>query len=124
MGRMNCVSLLDTLLFIASHTATELHLRNYVKANPSKSTYGFTLNRKRPGHFHLCFLANASASIQTWVSCACFLVLLSSIELRVYSRCAWHLRPTTCLRRRPWVSQSFVMLSKFGVYFVGHLSET
>ncbi|EIN07299.1 transcription elongation factor Spt6 [Punctularia strigosozonata HHB-11173 SS5] len=46
----------------------ELHLflRNFVAANPSKSAYGFTLNRKRPGHFNLCFLANKISSVQTW----------------------------------------------------------
>ena len=30
--------------------------------------YGFTLNRKRPGHFNLCFLANKNSTVQTWVS--------------------------------------------------------
>lgn len=46
----------------------ELHLflKNFVAANPSKSAYGFTLNRRRPGHFNLCFLANKSSTIQTW----------------------------------------------------------
>ncbi|KAI9509640.1 transcription elongation factor Spt6 [Russula earlei] len=46
----------------------ELHLflKNFVAANPSKSAYGFTLNRKRPGHFNLCFLANKSSTVQTW----------------------------------------------------------
>ncbi|KAA1471105.1 transcription elongation factor Spt6 [Dentipellis sp. KUC8613] len=46
----------------------ELHLflKNFVAANPSKSAYGFTLNRKRPGHFNLCFLANKNATVQTW----------------------------------------------------------
>ncbi|KAI0256807.1 transcription elongation factor Spt6 [Lactifluus subvellereus] len=46
----------------------ELHLflKNFVAANPSKSAYGFTLNRKRPGHFNLCFLANKSSAVQTW----------------------------------------------------------
>jgi len=28
--------------------------------------YGFTLNRKRPGHFSLCFLANKNSVVQTW----------------------------------------------------------
>jgi transcription elongation factor SPT6 len=46
---------------------TDHWLRQFVKANPSKSIYGFTLNRKRPGHFNLCFLANINAAIQTWV---------------------------------------------------------
>ncbi|KAI0035919.1 transcription elongation factor SPT6 [Vararia minispora EC-137] len=46
----------------------ELHLslKNFVAANPSKSMYGFTLNRKRPGHFNLCFLANKNSTVQTW----------------------------------------------------------
>ncbi|KAH9935008.1 transcription elongation factor Spt6 [Fomitopsis serialis] len=46
----------------------DLHifLKNYVAANPAKSAYGFTLNRKRPGHFNLCFLPNKSSTVQTW----------------------------------------------------------
>ncbi|TCD64537.1 Transcription elongation factor spt6 [Steccherinum ochraceum] len=46
----------------------ELHLflKNFVAANPAKSAYGFTLNRKRPGHFNLCFLANKNSTVQTW----------------------------------------------------------
>ncbi|KAI0065393.1 transcription elongation factor Spt6 [Artomyces pyxidatus] len=46
----------------------ELHLflKNFVAANPSRSAYGFTLNRKRPGHFSLCFLANKNSTVQTW----------------------------------------------------------
>jgi transcription elongation factor SPT6 len=28
--------------------------------------YGFTLNRKRPGHFNLCFLASKNSIVQTW----------------------------------------------------------
>ncbi|KAF8892531.1 SH2 domain-containing protein [Infundibulicybe gibba] len=46
----------------------ELHLflKNFLAANPAKSMYGFTLNRKRPGHFSLCFLANKNSSVQTW----------------------------------------------------------
>ncbi|KAI0748143.1 transcription elongation factor SPT6 [Daedaleopsis nitida] len=43
-----------------------LFLRNFVAANPSKSAYGFTLNRKRPGHFNLCYLANKNSTVQTW----------------------------------------------------------
>jgi hypothetical protein len=45
----------------------DLFLKNYVTANPAKSMYGFTLNRKRPGHFNLCFLANKNSTVQTWV---------------------------------------------------------
>ncbi|KAK1236011.1 Transcription elongation factor spt6 [Marasmius sp. AFHP31] len=46
----------------------ELHLflKNQLAANPAKSMYGFALNRKRPGHFNLCFLANKQSSVQTW----------------------------------------------------------
>ncbi|TFY83720.1 hypothetical protein EWM64_g301 [Hericium alpestre] len=46
----------------------ELHLflKNFVAMNPSKSAYGFTLNRKRPGHFNLCFIANKNSTVQTW----------------------------------------------------------
>ncbi|KAI0670362.1 transcription elongation factor Spt6 [Trametes maxima] len=43
-----------------------LFLRNFVAANPAKSAYGFTLNRKRPGHFNLCYLANKNSTVQTW----------------------------------------------------------
>ncbi|KAG6917973.1 hypothetical protein DXG01_017157 [Tephrocybe rancida] len=48
----------------------ELHLflKNFLAANPAKSMYGFTLNRKRPGHFNLCFLANKNSAVQTWAS--------------------------------------------------------
>src|SRR5258708_14355733 len=49
------------------HTV-DLFLKKYVTANPAKSMYGFTLNRKRPGHFNLCFLANKNSTVQTWVS--------------------------------------------------------
>ncbi|KAF5377014.1 hypothetical protein D9757_007713 [Collybiopsis confluens] len=46
----------------------ELHifLKNQLLANPAKSMYGFALNRKRPGHFNLCFLANKDSTVQTW----------------------------------------------------------
>ncbi|KAJ7774913.1 transcription elongation factor SPT6 [Mycena metata] len=43
-----------------------LYLKNSLAANPGKSMYGFTLNRKRPGHFSLCFLANKNSLVQTW----------------------------------------------------------
>jgi transcription elongation factor SPT6 len=48
-------------------TSSEKFLVNFVSANPSKSIYGFTLNRKRPGHFNLSFLARKGSSIRTWV---------------------------------------------------------
>ncbi|KAF7294872.1 Transcription elongation factor Spt6 [Mycena indigotica] len=46
----------------------DLHifLKNSLAANPGKSMYGFTLNRKRPGHFSLCFLANKNSHVQNW----------------------------------------------------------
>ncbi|KIY72184.1 hypothetical protein CYLTODRAFT_63573 [Cylindrobasidium torrendii FP15055 ss-10] len=46
----------------------ELHqfLKQQLAANPAKSMYGFTLNRRKPGHFVLCFLANKQATVQTW----------------------------------------------------------
>ncbi|KAJ7219342.1 transcription elongation factor SPT6 [Mycena pura] len=43
-----------------------LYLKNSLAANPAKSMYGFALNRKRPGHFSLCFLANKNSVVQTW----------------------------------------------------------
>jgi transcription elongation factor SPT6 len=45
----------------------DLYLKNSLAANPGKSMYGFALNRKRPGHFSLCFLANKNSVVQTWV---------------------------------------------------------
>lgn len=45
----------------------DLFLKNSLAANPAKSMYGFTLNRKKPGHFNLCFLANKNSTVQTWV---------------------------------------------------------
>ncbi|TDL24763.1 transcription elongation factor Spt6 [Rickenella mellea] len=42
------------------------HLTSLLAANPSKSIYGFSLNRKRPGHFNLSFLAKKGSPIQTW----------------------------------------------------------
>jgi len=43
-----------------------LFLKNSLAANPAKSMYGFSLNRKKPGHFSLCFLANKNSVVQTW----------------------------------------------------------
>ncbi|KAI0683701.1 transcription elongation factor SPT6 [Cytidiella melzeri] len=43
-----------------------LFLKNFVAANPSKSAYGFSLSRRRPGHFSLCFLANKNSTVNTW----------------------------------------------------------
>ncbi|KZT42027.1 transcription elongation factor Spt6 [Sistotremastrum suecicum HHB10207 ss-3] len=46
----------------------EIHdyLRNFILANPNKSIYCFSLNRKKPGHFNLVFLANKNSPVQTW----------------------------------------------------------
>lgn len=52
---------------IFERLAADLSLKNSLAANPGKSMYGFTLNRKRPGHFSLCFLANKNSVVQTWV---------------------------------------------------------
>ncbi|KAL5532712.1 SPT6 [Sanghuangporus sanghuang] len=41
-------------------------LMSFVAANPNKSIYGFTLNRKKPGHFNLSFLPKKGSAIQTW----------------------------------------------------------
>ncbi|KAJ7063371.1 transcription elongation factor SPT6 [Mycena amicta] len=43
-----------------------LFLKNSLAANPGKSMYGFALNRKKPGHFSLCFLANKNSHVQNW----------------------------------------------------------
>ena len=41
-----------------TYSTQDLSLKNFVAANPAKSAYRFTLNRRRPGDFNLCFLAN------------------------------------------------------------------
>lgn len=51
----------------APHVLLDLFLKNFVAANPSKSAYGFGLNRKKPGHSSLCFLTNKNSTIHTWV---------------------------------------------------------
>ena len=58
-----------------SNSSPDLFLKNFVKANPSKSAYGFTLNRRKPGHFNLCFLANKGTAVQTWASFAVLMPL-------------------------------------------------
>lgn len=50
-----------------AHWLSDDYLRNFVLANPNKSIYCFSLNRKKPGHFNLVFLANKSSPVQTWV---------------------------------------------------------
>ncbi|EAU81112.2 hypothetical protein CC1G_09754 [Coprinopsis cinerea okayama7 len=60
----------DLHLFVmniyAYYTSITLFLKNFLAANPMKSMYGFTLNRKKPGNFSLCFLANKNSTVQTW----------------------------------------------------------
>ena len=58
-----------------SNLSVDLFLKNFLAANPTKSMYGFALNRKRPGHFILCFLANKNSAVQTWV---CFSPVIRS----------------------------------------------
>ena len=68
--RTNCVGFCSYFCLIWSKrlwTEIDLFLKNFLAANPAKSMYGFTLNRKRPGHFNLCFLANKNSIVQTWV---------------------------------------------------------
>ena len=55
-------------LHLTKFSAIDLFLKNFVAANPAKSMYGFALNRKKPGHFNLCFLANKGSAVQTWVT--------------------------------------------------------
>jgi hypothetical protein len=74
--------------------------------------YGFTLNRKRPGHFSLCFLANKNSTVQTWVRRISFTKAFSLIPR--FSRCASLQKLTICSMPRPSEYQSFVMLSKSG----------
>ncbi|KAH7107505.1 SH2 domain-containing protein [Auriculariales sp. MPI-PUGE-AT-0066] len=44
----------------------ERQLRDYVNAYPTRSIYAFTLNRQRPGHFNIVFLANKNSNIVSW----------------------------------------------------------
>ncbi|KAJ7581475.1 transcription elongation factor SPT6 [Mycena floridula] len=50
----------------ASDDELPIWLKQQLAANPGKSMYGFMLNRKKPGHFILGFLANKSSTVQTW----------------------------------------------------------
>lgn len=95
--------------------STDIFLKNYLTANPSKSMYGFTLNRKRPGHFNLCFLANKNSTVQTWVS---------FLSLRIcWSVCSSRHSPFELLQRLTTSSMllqleypSYAMHSKSGIY--------
>jgi transcription elongation factor SPT6 len=51
-------------------------LNDYITANPSKSIYCFTLNRRRPGHFNIVFKANPASPVQVWVGRSRFLGFL------------------------------------------------
>jgi len=73
----------------------DLFLKNFVAANPAKSIYGFTLNRRKPGHFNLCFLANKNSTIQTWVS---IVTCLYFIAYSCYSLSALCPNPIVCSR--------------------------
>lgn len=53
---------------VVDFLSPDLFLKNQLLANPAKSMYGFSLNRKKPGHFNLSFLANKDSTVQTWVS--------------------------------------------------------
>lgn len=64
----------------------DLFLKNFVKANPSKSAYGFTLNRRKPGHFNLCFLANKNSAVQTWVRSATLIPPKKAFSTRPIAR--------------------------------------
>lgn len=44
----------------------EKWLTTYTEANPKRSVYGFCLDTKHPGYFHLLFKAGIHASINSW----------------------------------------------------------
>lgn len=68
-----CKLNIENKTLILIYHFTDKFLTNFVSANPTKSIYGFALNRKKPGHFNLSFLAKKGSSIQTWVrSCNLF----------------------------------------------------
>ena len=97
-----------------------------MKANPAKSIYGFSLNRKKPGHFNLSFLAKKGSSIQTWVRIV-FTAMCYLLILRTHSLFEWHRNHTICLMLQLLVSPNYVMLSKSGMLlfpFVENPSQT
>ncbi len=49
-----------------AHSFAEKYLIDYVKMHPAKSVYGFSSNRKKPGHFNLSFLANKGIEYSNW----------------------------------------------------------
>ena len=81
--------------------------------NPAKSMYGFALNRKRPGHFNLCFLANKNSYVQTWV---CSLNGSFSVKTLIFvnSLSASLPKHITYSKQRLSVFKSYVTRSKFG----------
>lgn len=90
----------------------DLFLKNFVAANPAKSMYGFTLNRKKPGHFCLCFLANKNSTVQTWASDdTSALRLIYLLDFSMFELLQKH---TISLMQPQPVCQSCVMLSKSG----------
>jgi transcription elongation factor SPT6 len=64
---MNYVRFRLSLRALDAHCCIDLFLKNQLAANPGKSMYGFSLNRKKPGHFNLGFLASKTSTVQTWV---------------------------------------------------------
>lgn len=99
---------------------SDLFLKNSLAANPAKSMYGFTLNRKRPGHFNLCFLANKNATVQTWVRIIYLLRYLYHL-LIVLSLSAFPQRHTTYSTLMPPVSLNYATPSKSGKLYLKHL---
>lgn len=58
--------LINNEKFQGSEETLQTELSNFMLANPGKSQYGFTVDKKRPGVFTLCFKANRGAEIQRW----------------------------------------------------------
>lgn len=80
--------------------------------NPNKSVYAFGLNRKKPGHFHLAFLANKTATIQTWVSTP--LKRVSNSHQCIHSLYACQMSLTSCSIPKSRRYLVYVMLSNIG----------
>ena len=86
--RTSCVSqaFTSTRVGVVLTDHSDLFLKNFVAANPAKSAYGFTLNRRRPGHFNLCFLANKNSTVQTWVCPRRLLCEIASLTIPLTAR--------------------------------------
>lgn len=65
-------------------------LTNFVKMNPTRSSYAFGLNRTRPGYFNLSFLANINSPIQTWVRCWDTAACVSMLTISHITACQSH----------------------------------